>query len=62
MGKKPETAEHFVQTNKLACPVCDHTMFWTRTTLMNTAGMSFFDPDWANKSAKTLCLRPTADM
>ena len=52
MNKKPEAAEHVVEGVRLTCPVCARTMFWTRTTLMNTTGMSFFDLDWANKSAK----------
>jgi hypothetical protein len=52
MKKRTEAAEHIIQGNKLTCPVCARTMFWTRTTLMNTPGMTFFDFDWANKSAK----------
>jgi uncharacterized protein YbaR (Trm112 family) len=44
--------EVVINGNKLVCPVCKHTKFWGRTTLMNTAGMSFFDLDWANRSAQ----------
>ena len=51
MAKKKEAAERSVQGNKLTCPVCSSTLFWTRTTLMNTAGLSFLDLDWANRSA-----------
>lgn len=36
----------------LRCPHCNHDRFWTRTTLMNTRGVSFFGFDWANKVAQ----------
>jgi hypothetical protein len=51
MVKKSTVEERFVQGNRLACPVCASTMFWTRKTLMNTAGLSFFDLDWADRRA-----------
>lgn len=44
--------EVIIQGNKLSCPICKHTQFWSRETLMNTTGMSFFNLDWANRSAK----------
>ncbi len=43
--------EYEVNGYKLECPVCKHNKFWTRDTLMNTPGMSFFGFDWANRSA-----------
>ena len=51
MAKKKEAAERFVQGNKLTCPVCSSSLFWTRRTLMNTTGLSFLDLDWANRNA-----------
>jgi len=36
---------------KLICPVCSHDRFWSRRTLMNTRGATFFNFDWANKDA-----------
>lgn len=38
----------------VACPVCGHTRFWTRRSLMNTPGLTFFDLDWANRTARNL--------
>jgi len=44
--------EHqIIRGKKLVCPICEEKKFWTRETLMNTAGMSFFNLDWANKRA-----------
>jgi len=52
MGKAKEVKEHIVANGiKLECVICKHTLFWTRSTLMNTTGMTFFNLDWANKSA-----------
>lgn len=39
---------------KVQCPVCGHKRFWTRRSLMNTPGMSFFNLDWANRTAQNL--------
>jgi predicted nucleic-acid-binding Zn-ribbon protein len=44
--------EVVIKGNKLTCPICTHAEFWSRETLMNTTGMSFFNLDWANRSAK----------
>ena len=52
MGKTREVKERITPTGKkLECPICKSTLFWTRTTLMNTVGLSFFNLDWANKNA-----------
>jgi len=51
MAKPREVKEYKIQGNKLVCPVCQHTKFWTRKTLMNTVGLTFFDLDWANRRA-----------
>ena len=40
-----------VKGRPVVCPVCGHDRFWTRTTLMNTAGATFLGLDWANRSA-----------
>jgi ribosomal protein S27AE len=40
--------------NKIVCPICGSDKFWHRTTLMNTAGATFFGFDWANKEADNL--------
>ena len=52
MAKKSESKERIIKGNKLECPICHHDKFWTRETLMNTPGMTFFGLDWANKAAK----------
>jgi len=36
---------------KLKCSICEHDRFWSRRTLMNTRAFSFFDFDWANRTA-----------
>jgi|SRR5215469_2611177 len=35
----------------LSCTVCGNRTFRERSSLLNTAGMTFFKLDWANKSA-----------
>lgn len=54
MGNKLTATEKFIFGNKLICAVCNNDTFWERETLMNTKGMSFFNLDWANKSAQNL--------
>lgn len=51
MGKN-DSKEYEVKGHKLVCPVCSHNRFWTRRTLMNTAGATFLGFDWANKEAQ----------
>ena len=46
-----DVMEREVKGYKLSCPVCGHNKFWTRQTLMNTRGLTFFNLDWANQSA-----------
>ena len=41
-----------VKDRKLVCPVCDNDQFIETRAQMNTAAASFFDLDWANKSAR----------
>ncbi len=40
-----------IEGQPLECPVCKHNEFWSRETLMNTRGATFFKFDWVNKSA-----------
>ncbi len=51
MGKQQEAKTYQVKGHHLKCVICGHDHFWTRTTLMNTSGASFFGFDWANKEA-----------
>ena len=52
MSKEKVVKEFFVKRGlKLECVICKNKLFWTRTTLMNTSGMSIIGLDWANKSA-----------
>lgn len=48
---KVEVKQHVVHGKALQCMHCGHDRFWTRTTLMNTKGVSFLGLDWANKEA-----------
>jgi predicted nucleic-acid-binding Zn-ribbon protein len=48
--RKPDTV--MVKNRKLICPVCDNDQFIETRAQMNTAAASFFDLDWANKSAR----------
>jgi DNA-directed RNA polymerase subunit RPC12/RpoP len=40
-----------VKGRQINCPICQHHLFWHRTTLMNTVLMTFFNLDAANRSA-----------
>ena len=40
-----------VEGKTVPCPICGHDRFWTRKTLMDTRGASFFGVDWASDSA-----------
>jgi|GEM_PF-650217 len=51
MKQKKEATTHSVKGHPLTCPICGNTTFWTRKTLMNTAGMTLAGIEWANKSA-----------
>jgi hypothetical protein len=51
-GRRPtEAKEYEVLGHKLTCPICQHQLFTTRRSLLNTRGLSFFDLDWANRQA-----------
>ncbi|MBB1251810.1 zinc ribbon domain-containing protein [Streptomyces alkaliterrae] len=44
----------YVNDRQVRCAFCGHERFNERSIKLNTAGMSFFDLDWANKSATGL--------
>jgi len=52
MSRKKEIRQRQVKGKKLVCPVCGHDHFWTRRTLMNTPGLTFFGLDWANRTSE----------
>jgi predicted nucleic-acid-binding Zn-ribbon protein len=51
MAKRKEVKEYSILGQKLTCPICKHTEFWTRETLMNTTGMTLAGIEWANRKA-----------
>ena len=51
MAKEKIIGRHKIAGNILECPVCGHSEFWLRKTLMNTPGLTFFGLEWANKTA-----------
>ncbi|POY35824.1 hypothetical protein C3K47_13820 [Solitalea longa] len=40
-----------IKGKKLTCPICQNHLFYSREAQLNTATASFFNLDWANKSA-----------
>lgn len=50
--KKKEVKELIVDGKKITCPICDHDLFWSRNSLLNTRGASFFNFDWLNREAE----------
>ncbi|NOU60945.1 hypothetical protein [Marinifilum caeruleilacunae] len=49
--KKAEAQQVSVKGHQLHCPVCSETLFYQREAQLNTAVASFFNFDWANRSA-----------
>jgi uncharacterized protein len=47
-------ARYFAGGKQIVCEHCGHEEFDEGSALLNTAGMSFMNLDWANKSATTL--------
>ena len=47
--EEPQTIE--VIAHQLICPICSNQLFWTRQAQLNTAVATFFNLDWANRSA-----------
>jgi predicted nucleic-acid-binding Zn-ribbon protein len=46
--------EYQVSGTKVKCSHCSSTRFSKRKAQLNTAGLTFLDLDWANKSATVL--------
>jgi hypothetical protein len=46
---EPQTVE--IKGHELRCPVCNNNRFWIRQAQLNTATATFFNFDWANRSA-----------
>ncbi|MCX6538223.1 MAG: DNA-binding protein [Acidobacteria bacterium] len=53
MSHDNEAAPRSVRGRQLACPICKGTQFFTRAYLLNTRVATFFNFDWANRSAHT---------
>jgi predicted RNA-binding Zn-ribbon protein involved in translation (DUF1610 family) len=51
MARERKVSTVQVKGHPLECTICKHQLFWTRETLLNTPGMTFFGLEWANKSA-----------
>jgi len=49
--KKKEPEEVIVCDEPFQCTVCGNDRFWRRKAQLNTAVASFFDFDWANRTA-----------
>jgi predicted nucleic-acid-binding Zn-ribbon protein len=54
MGEAPEGERYTVAGKAVACSHCSHDRFVEGRAQLNTAGMTFFNLDWANRSAATL--------
>jgi predicted nucleic-acid-binding Zn-ribbon protein len=49
--RKSEPQTIAVKGHELKCPVCGNVNFWAKRVLLNTRLATFFDLDWANRSA-----------
>jgi predicted nucleic-acid-binding Zn-ribbon protein len=47
---QPEPEERVVRGKPLRCLVCTNDRFYKREAMLNTAGATFLNFDWANKS------------
>jgi hypothetical protein len=54
MGEAPTGERYLVAGKPVNCAHCAHDRFVEGTAQLNTAGMSFLNLDWANRSAATL--------
>ena len=54
MGEAPVGDRFVVAGKAVSCAHCGHDHFVEGRALLNTAGMSFLNLDWANRSAATL--------
>ena len=51
---KHEPCEYRIGGEPVQCDHCKHTKFVRGSAMLNTAGMTFFGLDWANRTATTL--------
>ena len=49
MAKEPQTVS--VKGHELICPICSNNYFFSSRAQLNTAVATFFNLDWANRSA-----------
>ena len=54
MGEAPTGDQYVVAGKRVSCAHCGHDHFVEGRAQLNTAGMSFLNLDWANRSAATL--------
>ncbi len=54
MGEAPAGERYTVAERPVTCAHCAHDRFVEGRAQLNTAGMSFLNLDWANRSAATL--------
>jgi predicted nucleic-acid-binding Zn-ribbon protein len=54
MGEAPEGERYTVAGKSVACWHCSKDRFVEGRAQLNTAGLTFFNLDWANRSAATL--------
>jgi len=54
MGEAPAGERYIVAGKSVTCTHCTHDRFVEGRAQLNTAGLTFFNLDWANRSAATL--------
>ncbi len=47
--QEPQTFQ--IKGHELKCPICSNNLFTVRQAQLNTATATFFNLDWANRSA-----------
>ncbi len=50
----PDGKRFILEGKPITCPHCGHGFFIKGSALLNTAGRTFFNLDWTDKSATTL--------
>ncbi|HEY9740972.1 MAG TPA: hypothetical protein V6C90_10825 [Coleofasciculaceae cyanobacterium] len=53
-GRQEPQPYKLADERQLRCLVCDYQLFWYQEAQLNTAVATFFNLDWANRSA--ICL------
>lgn len=54
MGRPKDPQPVIVEGRELQCEICSHGLFFEREAQLNTAAASFFNLDWANRTARCL--------